>query len=413
MERIHSSYLFDPDLNAGKMIFLSGPRQIGKTTFVLARLESLGLEHLYFNWDDPYVRRQYTRNPHFLKTKIAAQKKRPLIAFDEIHKHKQWKDILKGLYDIHRNQAQFIVTGSARLDYFRQSGDSLIGRYFSYRMLPLGLSEAMGEMHHVINDDTMFSDQKAEAQLLTLLNDVPAKPAREAMAQLKVFGGFPEPFLKANNRFSNKWRRDYRSLLLYEDLRDLSRIQDIKGVEQLVLMLPERVGSPLSLNSLREDLQVNHGTVSNWVEALKKIYLVFSILPWSRHISKAIKRETKVYFFDWTLVPDGAKRLENMVAVALLRLVSRWNELGLGDFYLRYVRNQQGKEVDFVIVKDQQPFLLFEVKESEIKPAKTGTYFQKRLQAPYFQVVGNFNGAEAYPNRQYVIAAWRLLSLVG
>ena len=313
MERIHSSYLFDPDLNAGKMIFLSGPRQIGKTTFVLAQLESLGLEHLYFNWDDPYVRREYTRNPHFLKTKIAAEKKRPLIAFDEIHKHKQWKDILKGLYDIHRNQAQFIVTGSARLDYFRQSGDSLIGRYFSYRMLPLGLSEAMGEMRHVINDDTMFSDQKAEAQLLTLLNDVPAKTAREAMAQLKVFGGFPEPFLKANNRFSNKWRREYRSLLLYEDLRDLSRIQDIKGVEQLVLMLPERVGSPLSLNSLREDLQVNHGTVSNWVEALKKIYLVFSILPWSRHISKAIKRETKVYFFDWTLVPDGAKRLENMV----------------------------------------------------------------------------------------------------
>jgi len=180
-------------------------------------------------------------------------------------------------------------------------------------MLPLGLSEAMGEMGHVINDDTMFSDQKAEAQLLTLLNDVPTKTARDAMEQLKVFGGFPEPFLKANNRFSNKWRRDYRSLLLYEDLRDLSRIQDIKGVEQLVLMLPERVGSPLSLNSLREDLQVNHGTVSNWVEALKKIYLVFSIFPWSRHISKAIKRETKVYFFDWTLVPDGAKRLENMV----------------------------------------------------------------------------------------------------
>ena len=139
----------------------------------------------------------------------------------------QWKDILKGLYDIHRNQAQFIVTGSARLDYFKQSGDSLIGRYFSYRMLPLGLSEAMGEMRHVINNDMLFSDQGAETELLTRLNDVPAKAAREVMKQMKVFGGFPEPFLKANNRFSNKWRRDYRSLLLYEDLRDLSRIQDI------------------------------------------------------------------------------------------------------------------------------------------------------------------------------------------
>jgi predicted AAA+ superfamily ATPase len=413
MERIHSSYLFDPDLNAGKMIFLSGPRQIGKTTFVLARLKTLGMEHLYFNWDDPYVRREYTRNPHFLKTKIAAEKQSPLIAFDEIHKHKQWKDILKGLNDIHRNQAQFIVTGSARLDYFRQSGDSLIGRYFSYRMLPLGLSEAMGQMQHVINEDTMFSDQGVEAELLTRLNDVPSKTAREVMTQMLIFGGFPEPFLKANTRFSNKWRRDYRSLLLYEDLRDLSRIQDIKGVEQLVLMLPERVGSPLSLNSLREDLQVNHATVSNWIEALKKIYLVFSILPWSRYISKAIKRETKVYFYDWTLVSDSAKRLENMVAVSLLRLVCRWNELGLGDFDLRYVRNQQGKEVDFLIVKDQQPLVLFEVKENENKPAKAGTYFQKLLQTPYFQVVGNFDSVEAYPNQQYVIAAWRLLCLAG
>jgi predicted AAA+ superfamily ATPase len=178
-------------------------------------------------------------------------------------------------------------------------------------------------------------------------------------------------------------------------------------------MLPERVGSPLSINSLREDLQVNHRTVSNWVEALKKIYLIFSILPWSRHISKAIKREPKVYFYDWTLVSVGAKRLENMAAVSLLRMVCRWNELGLGDFDLRYVRNQQGKEVDFLIVKDQQPVLLVEVKESELKLTNAGAYFQKRLQIPYFQVVANFDGVEAHPNQQYVIAAWRLLSLVG
>jgi predicted AAA+ superfamily ATPase len=337
MERIHSLYLFDPDVNAGKMIFLSGPRQIGKTTFVLAKLESLGQKHFYFNWDDPYVRHEYRRNPHFLKAKIAAEKQNPLIAFDEIHKHKQWKNILKGLYDIHRDQAEFIITGSARLDYFRQSGDSLVGRYFSYRMLPLGLSEAMGEMRLIINDDTLFSDQKVETELLARLDDVPSRAAKEVLEQMMVFGGFPEPFLKASSRFSNKWRRDYKSLLLYEDLRDLSRIQDIKGVEQLLLMLPERVGSPLSINSLREDLQVNHRTVSNWVEALKKIYLIFSILPWSRHISKAIKREPKVYFYDWTLVSVGAKRLENMAAVSLLRMVCRWNELGLGDFDLRYV----------------------------------------------------------------------------
>jgi len=412
MKRIQSLYLFDPDVNANKMIFLSGPRQIGKTTFVLQRLESLGQEHLYYNWDDPHVRREYTRNPHFLKTRIAREKQKPLIAFDEIHKHKLWKNILKGLYDLHHREAQFIITGSARLDYFRQSGDSLVGRYFSYRMLPLGLSEAMGDMRRILDDDSLISGYREE-ELLSSLHDAPFHEAEEAFEQMMVFGGFPEPFLRSNKRFSTKWRRDYKSLLLYEDLRELSRIQDIKGVEQLVLMLPERVGSPLSINSLREDLQVNHRTVSNWIEALKKIYLVFSVMPWSHRVSKAVKKETKIYFFDWTMVPDEGPRFENMVAVTLLRLVSRWNELGLGDFDLRYIRNHQGREVDFLLIKDMQPFALFEPKKSDLEPAASGNYFKSRLKVPYFQVVEHFDGVEAWPEQRYVIAAPRLLSLLG
>jgi len=412
MQRIQSLYLFDPDVNANKMIFLSGPRQIGKTTFVLQRLESLGQEHFYYNWDDPHVRREYTRNPHFLKAPIAREKQRPLIAFDEIHKHKLWKNILKGLYDLHHREARFIITGSARLDYFRQSGDSLMGRYFSYGMLPLGLSEAMGDMQRILDDDSLLSGYW-EDELLSSLHDVPLHQAKEVFEQMMIFGGFPEPFLKSSKRFSTKWRRDYQSLLLYEDLRDLSRIQDLKGVEQLVLMLPERVGSPLSINSLREDLQVNHRTVSNWIEALKKIYLVFSLMPWSRYISKAVKKETKIYFFDWTMVPDEGPRFENMVAVTLLRLVSRWNELGLGDFDLRYIRNHQGREVDFLLIKDNEPFALFETKKSDLEPASSGNYFKIRLKIPYFQVVEHFDGVEVWPGERYVIAASRLLSLLG
>ena len=412
MDRVQSTYLFDPDVNSEKMIFLSGPRQIGKTTFVLQKLESLGQEHLYYNWDDPYVRREYTRNPHFLKAKIAGEKQRALIAFDEIHKHKQWKDILKGLYDLHHHEAQFIVTGSARLDYFRKSGDSLVGRYFSYRMLPLGLSEAMGDMERICNDDGLFSEYK-EDELLSSLNDVPLGAAKEVFEQMMVYGGFPEPFLKSNKRFSTKWRRDYRSLLLYEDLRDLSRIQDIKGVEQLLLMLPERVATPLSINSLREDLQVNHRTVSNWIEGLKKIYLVFSVMPWSRHIAKAVRKETKVYFYDWAMVTNEGARFENMVAVTLLRLICRWNELGLGDFDLRYIRNHQGREVDFLLIKNNQPFALLEAKETNSEPAPSGSYFGNRLQVPYYQVVEHFDDVEAWPDRRYVVAASRLLSLLG
>ena len=141
MKRIQSDYIFNPDVNAGKMIFLSGPRQVGKTTFAQNRLKELKNEFLYFNWDDPLVRREYTKNPHFLKSYLARTSNRlPLVAFDEIHKHKNWKNILKGLYDIHHREAQLIITGSARLDYFRKSGDSLVGRYFSYSLLPISSS---------------------------------------------------------------------------------------------------------------------------------------------------------------------------------------------------------------------------------------------------------------------------------
>ncbi len=412
MDRIQTQYLFDDELNANKMIFLAGPRQIGKTTFVRHKLERLKQSDLYFNWDDPFVRREYQRNPHFLKSKIAIHNTEPLIAFDEIHKHKKWKDILKGLYDIHKDEAKFIITGSARLDYFRQSGDSLIGRYFSYGMLPLGLAEVMGYPELVINNDTIFSGQK-EKELLNRLQNIPLKQAEEALDQLMQFGGFPEPFIKANKRFSTKWKQNYKSLLIYEDLRDLSKIQDMKGVEQLVLLLPDRITSPLSINSLREDLSVNHRTVSNWIEGLKKIFLIFSIMPWSKNISKAIKKENKIYFFDWTLVDDPGSRFENIMAVSLLRMVSRWNELGLGEFDLRYIRNHQGKEVDFLIVKDRQPLALIEAKTSQKTLSKSGLYFKRYLNIPFYQVVKNYSDTDVFENNSYIISAARFLSLTG
>jgi len=412
MERIHTQYLFDHKLNADKMIFLAGPRQIGKTTFVRHKLEKLKQSDLYFNWDDPFVRQEYRRNPHFLKGKIAGYGAEPLIAFDEIHKHKKWKDILKGLYDLHKDEARFIITGSARLDYFRKSGDSLVGRYFSYGMLPLGLAEAMGCPGLIINDDTVFSGQK-ENELLEKLHNVPLKQAQDVFQQLRLFGGFPEPFIKASKRFSTKWRQNYKSLLIYEDLRDLTKIQDMKGVEQLALLLPERITSPLSINSLREDLGVNHRTVSGWIEGLKKIFLIFSIMPWSKHISKAIKKENKVYFYDWTLVDNPGARFENMVAVSLLRMVCRWNELGLGDFDLRYIRNHQGKEVDFLIVKDRQPLALIEAKTTDRTLSNSGQYFKRYLNIPFYQLVENFSDVEVFKNNCYIFSAVRFLSLAG
>jgi len=413
MKRIQSTYLFDPEVNAGKMIFLSGPRQVGKTTLVKNRLREIRNEELYFNWDDPYVRRQYTKNPHFLKAHLSRTKNKfPLISFDEIHKHKNWKNILKGLYDLHGKEAQFIITGSARLDYFRQSGDSLVGRYFSYRLLPLGLTEASTNFDFVLNDDIILV-QPDKHNFLRTVYKMTEKVFKEPFEKLMTYGSFPEPFLKAKKNFSNKWKRDYKSLLINEDLRDLTRIHDIKGIEQLLLLLPEKIASPLSINSLKDDLQVNHKTVANWLEALKKIYLVFSIMPWSKSISKAIKRENKFYFYDWTMVDDRGVRFENLVAVSLLRLVNRWNELGLGNFELGYIRNQQGQEVDFVLIKDRKPLALFEAKKSETNISKSGAYFSKMLNIPYYQLVSEQDIVEAYPENRYILSSWRFLGLLG
>ncbi len=413
MKRIQDFYIFDTEINAEKMIFLSGPRQVGKTTFVKNKLKELQTEYLYFNWDDPYVRKEYTTNPHFLKSYLARTKNKfSLVSFDEIHKHKNWKNILKGLYDLHHEEAQFIVTGSAMLDYFRKSGDSLVGRYFSYKLFPMGVAEAAQNFDYIINDSAFLTEPSGK-KILNILQDIDSRSFKNALEQLLLYGGFPEPFLKSSERFSIKWRRDYQFLIVREDLRDLTRIQDIKGLEQLVLLLPERIGSPLSINSLKNDVLVNHKTVSLWLESLKKVYLIFSIMPWSKRLSRAIKKEPKYYFFDWTMVRDEGARFENLIAVSLLCLISRWNELGIGNFELRYIRNQEGKEVDFVIIKNQIPIALFEAKKGGTDISKAGVYFNKLLNIPYYQLISETDIVEEYPNNIYLISAWRILGLLG
>lgn len=415
MKRIQELYIFDKKINAGKMIFLFGPRQVGKTTFAKNWLKDSGSSELYFNWDDPYVKREYLRNPHFLKTYIAKSNKDiPFIVFDEIHKHKNWKNILKGLYDIHNEETQFIITGSARLDYFRSSGDSLAGRYFSYKMLPLGLAEASQDFNLIIDSDDVIANPDKN-NLLKLLHKFQGKKEllEKTLGQLIKYGGFPEPFLKKDTSFSIKWHKDYISLLTREEIRDLTRIHDIRGIEQLLLLLPERIGSPLSINSLREDLQVNHKTVSGWLEALKKIYLIFSIMPWTENVASAIKKESKFYFYDWTFIEDEGIKFENIVAIMLLRMISRFNELGIGDFDLRYVRTKQKEEIDFLVIKNHKPFALFEAKKNETSISKPKHNLSNALNVPYYQLVCDTDIVESYPSNKYVISAWRFLAITG
>lgn len=412
MERLLKSYLFDPELVAGKMIFLTGPRQVGKTTFARNWLEEQEVAGTYFNWDDPTVLQAYKRNPLFFKNIIdTSYQGAPVpMVFDEIHKHREWRQILKGIYDTTQDRMQLLVTGSARLGIYRKTGDSLLGRFFPFRMFPIGLPEAVGNLSFVLEDETPFAQGET---LLAHIRRIAPEGLREALDRLLAFGGFPEPFLKASPRFHRRWLKEYVTLLTREDIRDLSRIADLKGMEQLVALLPARVGAPLSINSLREDLGGHYQTLANWVEILKALYLIFTISPWSRDIKRALRKEQKLYFFDWSALADPGARFENLIALTLSRMAARFTETGRGEYDISYVRDREKREVDFLLVKDGNPVSLFEAKLGEIKISGSGRYFAARLKIPFYQIVLEAAVAEAFPDNCFILPAAAFMMAAG
>jgi hypothetical protein len=412
MERTVKKYIFDPEMNEGKMIFLTGPRQVGKTTFARNWLAGQGAGDLYFNWDDPAVAREYKRNPLFFKNIIDDRfdKKRLPLVFDEIHKQKNWRNILKGIYDTNKERMTLLVTGSARLGWFRKSGDSLVGRYFSYQMLPLGLPEAVNDFSHILMTGEPL--QKINS-LMDYLRKIKPSSAEEILDKLLAFSGFPEPFLKNSARFYNRWNFEYKTLLTKEDIRDLSRISDIKGIGQLIELLPSKVGSLLSINSIAEDTGSHHATISRWLDILKTIYLIFNLRPWHRNITRSIKKENKLYFYDWSNVPESGRRFENLLAVSLIKMAARFSETGLGSFEIMHIRNKEKQEVDFVLVKNSKPIALFEAKDSDSEISKAGLYFGKHLSVPYFQIVHRCRKAEVFPGNCAVIPATNFLMITG
>lgn len=229
-----------------------------------------------------------------------------------------------------------------------------------------------------------------------------------------AFGGFPEPFTKASPRFHQRWQREYEMLLTREDVRDFSRISDLKGMEHLVKLLPERVGSPLSVNALREDLGVHFQTAANWVEILKKIFLVFTIRPWHNRSLAVIRKEPKLYFYDWSFIQGRGERFENLMAVALSSLAARWTETGLGDFEIFFIRERGGgKEVDFLLADRKRPVALFEAKTGQSEISAAGKYFANRLKVPFYQVVLNHESPAEYPGNCFVIPAELFFMLTG
>jgi predicted AAA+ superfamily ATPase len=356
--------------------------------------------------------REYNRNPLFFHSIINEKfngKPVPLV-FDEIHKHKNWRNILKGIYDTDKERMTLLVTGSARLGLYRKSGDSLVGRYFSYQIFPLGLPEAVDNFSRVLKDSNAFSNGDA---LVALTRRARNEATEAGLDRLLTFGGFPEPFLKGSPRFFRRWQREYRTLLTKEDVRDLSRISDIRGIEQLIEMLPARVGSPLSTNSLREDMGYHHATIANWIEVLKELYLVFTIRPWHRAIVRSIKKEPKLYFVDWSAIADPAVRFENLCALTLVRMASRLSETGVGHFEVMFIRDKEKREVDFVLVDGQRPVALFEAKEADLEITPSGRYYSNRLGIPYYQIVHRSKKAEAFPGNCFIIPAASFFMLCG
>jgi uncharacterized protein len=320
-----------------KMVFVAGPRQVGKTT--MAR--SLpGAGRGYLSWDVADDRQRILRRE---------LPDAPLWVLDEIHKHRGWRNWLKGVWDGRRPGQQVLVTGSARLDLYRRGGDSLQGRYHLLRMHPLSAAE-LG-----------LSSPDDLRALLTL-------------------GGFPEPWFGASEVEARRWSREYRSRLVREEVTSLERISDLGALELLALSLPERVGSPLSVNALREDLQVTHRTVSRWLDVLERLYGIFRLAPFGAPRLRAVKKERKHYHFDWTVVPEPA-RFENLLACHLLKWVHFEEDTRGRDLELRYFRDVDRREVDFVVVEGRRPILLVEAKWSDDATDRGLRYLKERFPA--------------------------------
>lgn len=367
------------------MCFLAGPRQIGKTTLVRNYLGSVGQTGSYYNWDTAAVRNAYRKNPDFFiaDRSLSSKLSSPIpVVFDEFHKYPKWKSHLKGLYDQWKGRIRFIVTGSARLDFMRKSGDSLLGRYFLYRKLPIHPREC-------VSGAPVLPGWKPGK---TWETDSSSSEWLESVEYLFQFNGFPEPFLSGSKEFLNRWQSEHLTLLVTEDLADLTKIEQVLRVEELAELLKTKVGSPLSTNNLAQNIGASFPTVKRWLSALDLVYLTFRIKPYSRKIARALRKEPKLYFWDWSLVEDPAIRFENMVAVFLMRAISSWNERGLGKFDLRFVRTRDKMEVDFLVTDSDKPLLLIETKFSEEEVVPSLLSMKRLLQTQEaWQIVNKFS----------------------
>lgn len=329
-----------------KMVLIGGPRQVGKTHLARSFIKK---DEQYLNWDDLADRaiiKKHQINP-LLKT----------IVLDEIHKYIRWRTLLKGLFDKYKNKLQILVTGSAKLDHFRKGGDSLAGRFHYFRLHPLSLREL----------DLEFN--------------------RTTTQKLLTFGGFPEPLLSEDENELRRWRRERLSRVVYQDISDLGTVKELSKIELLVDLLPSKVGSVLSYNSIAEDLEASPNTIHKWVDSLDLIYYCYRVLPYGPAKVRAVKKSHKLYLWDWSEVEDMGPRFENMVASHLLKYCHYHEDTQGHKMELRFLRNVELKEIDFVVLKNNKPLFAVECKTGGKAISKNIYYYRERTAIPhYYQV---------------------------
>lgn len=330
------------------MVFIGGPRQVGKTTLSLSFLSPPTIKNPnYFNWDNEIDRRKILS--------LELPKEADLIVFDEIHKFLRWRNFIKGLYDKTKSERNYIVTGSAKLDFYRRGGDSLQGRYHYHRLHPLSL----GELDY----------------------------SPDALQSLLKLGGFPEPFFKGEATFWRRWSKERLYRVIQDDLTDLHNVKEVSLIQMLAEELPNRLQGPLSLKKLSDLLQVNHQTIARWMEMLEQLYVCFRISPFGAAKIRAVKKEQKLYLWDWSGAPEGGERFENLVASQLLKFCHFKEDAEGYNMELRYLRDVDRREIDFVVLQNKKPLFAVECKSGEKSVSRHISYFKNRTNIPkFFQV---------------------------
>lgn len=375
MRRLYQEVIRDHLSRLRQMVFLMGPRQVGKTTL---SLEAAGEwpRYFYFNWDNSAERLLFLEGSDAIASQAGIDEltqEMPILIFDEIHKYGKWKNFLKGFFDKYEKKAKVIVTGSARLDVYKKGGDSLMGRYFYYRIHPLSVAEIVSP--HLIEEE---------------IRKIPMPISDEDWAALLEHGGFPEPFVQRSKKFSKRLQSMRKDQLFREDIRDGTRIQELSQIELLAELLRMQAAQSMDYQSLAKKVGVTIDTIRRWIEVLKSFYYCFSIQPWSKNVSRSLIKEPKLYLWDWSLIEEEGHRHENLVASHLLKAVHFWTDRGLGDFGLYYLRTKEKIETDFIVTKNGKPWFLVEVK-TKVTGISPGLYrFQEETQAAHaFQVTFN------------------------